>query len=268
MRRRGSFIKRMELHICGCRGSYSVFGAEFREFGGATTCYVLKDGRYAMVLDCGSGFVNAKKILADCDRIDVILTHLHYDHIIGILSGGVFPANAALRFFTGSGAPDAAEELRRFMGAPFWPHTMDFGEAVRLNAPCSVELHEGWRLNGLPSNHPGDALVIQLEGKGRKISVLCDYEHGGADLSDWVSGSDLLCYDGMFRPKDYPAHRGWGHSTWQEGCDLAERAGVKQLIVTHHNPAYRDETLREMEAEAKRRFPCTRFAREGDSVML
>lgn len=268
MGRRGSLIKRMELYICGCRGSFSVFGAEFQEFGGATTCYVLKDGHYAMVLDCGSGLINAKKILADCARVDVILSHLHYDHIIGILSFGIFPRNAGLRFFSGFSAPGGTDVLRQFMGEPFWPCTMDFGEVHQVEAPCSVELYQGWRMNCLPSNHPGDAMIVQLEGHGKKISALWDYEHGAMDLSDWVSGSDLLCYDGMFSPEDYPSHHGWGHSTWLEGCKLAARANVKTLIVTHHNSAHSDEVLRAMEAEAKGQFPFVCFAREGDCITL
>ena len=76
----------LSLHICGCRGSRSVFGPEFTEFGGQTTCFVLKKANYALVLDCGTGLDNARDLLAGCSAVDVVVTHWHYDHVMGLMS--------------------------------------------------------------------------------------------------------------------------------------------------------------------------------------
>ena len=57
--------KAWRLYVCGSRGSMPMHGDEYSEFGGATSCYILKKGTYALVLDCGSGFVRAKELLPE-----------------------------------------------------------------------------------------------------------------------------------------------------------------------------------------------------------
>ena len=109
--------------------------------------------------------------------------------------------------------------------------------------------------------------MIRLQGKGMSICIVWDYEHGAIDLTDWVYGCDLLCYDGMYLSEaDYEAHRSWGHSTWEEGCRLAAAAHVKTLWITHHNPEAPDDVLRRCEEKARELFPATRCAREGDCI--
>ena len=257
----------MEFHVCGCRGSYPVFGEQYREFGGSTTCYVLRDGDYAIIIDCGSGLHNAKALLAGCRRIDVLLTHLHYDHIQGLLCGGVFPKGAEIRFYSRFYSWFAEESLRRFMSPPYWPYIPDFGELRNVHAGKSVALENGFTADFQDSTHPGDAILIRLRGQGMRICIVWDYEHGAIDLTDWVSGCDLLCYDGMYlSEEEYQAHRFWGHSTWEEGCRLAAAAHVKTLWITHHNPESSDEMLRRCEEKARALFPAAHFAREGECL--
>ena len=95
----------MKLYVCGCRGSMTVSGKDHLEFGGATTCYVLRRGDYAVVIDCGTGLRNAGPALEGCRAVDVLLTHVHYDHIIGLLMPGsfpIFPVNAEITSFGAS----------------------------------------------------------------------------------------------------------------------------------------------------------------------
>ena len=54
---------KFSLYICGCRGSRSVFGAEYAKFGGQTTCFILKEADYALVVDCGTGLYSAREIV-------------------------------------------------------------------------------------------------------------------------------------------------------------------------------------------------------------
>ena len=257
----------MEFHVCGCRGSYPVFGDQYREFGGSTTCYILRDGDYAIILDCGSGLHNAREILANCKKIDVILTHLHYDHIQGLLCGGVFPKDAKIQFYSRFFSWFADESLRRFMSPPYWPWMPDFGELHNVRAGKSVVLEKGYVADFQDSFHPSNTILVRLQGKGKCICIVWDFEHGTIDLTNWVYGCDLLCYDGMYlSAEEYEQHRSWGHSTWEEGCRLAKAAHVKELWITHHNPEATDDMLRVCEKKAQEIFPATRFAREGDCI--
>ena len=81
-----------------------------------------------------------------------------------------------------------------------------------------------------------------------------------------MENCDLLLYDGMYTDEEYPEHINWGHSTWQEGCRLANRAGVDRLMIIHHEPGRTDVQLREMEKEAKKLFPSSVFARAGMKI--
>ena len=62
---------------------------------------------------------------------------------------------------------------------------------------------------------------------------------------------------------EYDAHKGWGHSTWEQAVRMAKAAGVRQLVLFHHDPAHDDAEVARMEAAAAARRPGTIAAREG-----
>ena len=127
----------------GCRGSWPICGPEFAEFGGATSCYILKKGSHALIVDCGTGLYTAGPLLADCTVIDVVLTHVHYDHLIGILNWSVFPRTAQLRFYARFSAWYGTETFAQFMRPPFWPYTPRFHDMIDVEVPGTVELDDG-----------------------------------------------------------------------------------------------------------------------------
>ena len=61
----------------------------------------------------------------------------------------------------------------------------------------------------------------------------------------------------------YPAHKNWGHSTWEEGVRLANAAKVKTLVLYHHDPDHDDDFMDRVGAQAARARPGTIVAREG-----
>ncbi len=258
----------MKLYVCGSRGSTPIFGQEFAEFGGATTCFILRDGDYAIVLDCGTGFQHAGPILAGCRAVDVLLTHMHYDHILGLLWWNVIPGGAKLRVISSFDRWFGEDTLRRFLSPPFWPITPDFGELVTIHPPERVPLGGGFSAEFVDAAHPNGGVLTRLDRDGAKLCFLWDHEDGGVRLDDWVRDSDLICWDGMFSEEEYPGHVGWGHSAWEAGCRLALRCGVKRLVISHHAPQHDDAWLRRAEREAEKLFPAVRFAREGDVLEL
>ena len=258
----------LELFICGTRGTRPISGPEFQEFGGATVCYVVRRDDYAVVIDCGSGLYSAGPLLRDCKEIDVLISHLHYDHILGLLSYEVFPEQALIRFVSNFDRWFGSETLARFMRPPFWPYTPQFGALRSVDPPETFRLRRGCSVDFIPSNHPDDAVLMRLNISGRKLCFACDYEHGGKSLDDWVYGCDLLVYDGMYGPTEYPSHTGWGHSSWTYGCRLALENEVGCLLISHHGPNRDDETLRQEEARAQELFKKTYFARQGTKLIL
>lgn len=72
-----------------------------------------------------------------------------------------------------------------------------------------------------------------------------------------------MIYDGNYTDDEFPAHLGWGHSTWQEGARIAQVAGVKRLVIFHHDPDHDDAVLDRIAAETQQVFSNTIIAAEG-----
>ncbi|CAN0580658.1 unnamed protein product, partial [Laminaria digitata] len=89
---------------------------------------------------------------------------------------------------------------------------------------------------------------------------------GGIDDGDilaLIDGADVFIYDATYTADEYDEHRGWGHSTWQEGAALAKEAGVGTYVPFHHDPSHDDDFMAQVEREAQMVFANTVVAREG-----
>ena len=257
------------LYTLGARGSRPVHGKDFDIFGGQTTCFILKYKKHAVIIDCGTGLYEAKEILKDCELIDVIFTHVHYDHILGLLDCSVFPSNARINFMGTFKYWLQTETISDFFRHPFWPIQPNVGVICEIcNDGTSYNLADGFLLEVHKASHPDFGNVIILHCGDKKISFMFDLEvEDGLNL-EIIKNSDFLIFDGMFDESEYQAHKGWGHSTYTEGCALAIRFNCKQLLITHHNPSRTDKELIAFEARAKKVFCKTRFCRAGDIFTL
>jgi phosphoribosyl 1,2-cyclic phosphodiesterase len=116
-------------------------------------------------------------------------------------------------------------------------------------------------------NHPGGSIGYRVEYKGRAACYVTDTEHvpGEPDrtILDLIAGADVVIYDATYCDEEFGRFRGWGHSTWQEGLRLCQRAGAKQLVAFHHDPEHDDDKLDWIAAELERRRPGSIVAREG-----
>ena len=257
--------KSYKLYVCGCRGSRPVHGARFEEYGGQTTCMIIRTGNYALVIDCGTGLYDAKPILEGCKDVDVFFTHIHYDHILGLLDWSVFPKNATIRFFGAFNGWMGKETINEFFRSPFWPLQPWLGQIVDVPRDgTSVKLGGGISVETYPALHPDSSSLLRIKCGKKCVFMMFDCESPDCMPKDILKKADMLFYDGMYENETYPLHIGWGHSTWQEGCRLANELGTKRLVITHHDPANSDEQLRKMEQKAKELCPNSIFARAGD----
>lgn len=240
-------------------------GAEYLEFGGKTSCYVLKSGNHAVVLDAGTGLYSAKELLSDCTQIDVVLSHLHYDHIVGLLKP-VFPKESTVKIY-GEFENWGGEELfRSFFKTPFWPVAQD--NLSYINVQGKIELVEGVFLSCFEGNHPDYASISRLDLGNVSFCFATDYEHGNEFPKDAVEGCSVLAYDGTFSPDEYIKYKGWGHSDWFHGHMLSCQYGISKVLIVHHDPMKTDEQLLEMEAQAQAVNPNIIFAREGYEIEM
>ncbi len=255
------------LHVCGARGSRTVSGRNFLEFGGATSCFIMKQGSHAVLIDCGSGLYDAKEILKDCTKIDVLFTHLHYDHILGLLDWGVFRRDAIVTFY-GYFESWEFHSFEQLCQPPYWPVSRNLGRCVNVEEEAEIKLNDRVNAQFRPSGHPNFGGLIRVNVDDVSVCFAFDYEHTYPFPRELAEGCQIIFYDGMYQDDDYEAHRGWGHSTWQKGGALGEEMSIPHLYITHHDPDSTDEMLRQREKTARERYRNISFARAGDTLIL
>lgn len=254
-----------KLYILGCRGTHPVFGRKYEEFGGQTSCYILKCLNHAIIIDCGTGLYDAKELLEDCSVIDIVLTHVHYDHILGFLNSNIFNLSAKVTIYGTLSKWFKSSDIKEFLIPPFWPVcTFKYKTVDIKNDGSSIKMNNEVTLKAYPSNHPDNSSIMCLFINEKKVSIISDFEYNGSKDIEFIRDSDVFLFDGMYDLDDYKNHIGWGHSSWSDAVIIAKKYNCKQLYITHHNPDYDDNKLLQMEKECKKEFNNSRFARVND----
>lgn len=267
----------MKVKFHGTRGSIPVCEPDFQEFGGNTTCVEVKfENESVAILDAGSGLRNLGKDLIarghkQEESIWMMLTHFHWDHIQGFPF--FEPAYDPSRRFTISAVKreeegkNLQEIFETQMQREFFPVPL-----VNMGATFDFYQHEEaeiatshYRITALKHNHPGSAYSYRIEDESGVLVFSTDIEHGehiDERLVAFAKGADLLIHDAQFTPEELLTKRGWGHSSWAQALEVAKRADVKLLALTHHDPEHNDTFLREVEKQCQSIFPSCFLARE------
>jgi phosphoribosyl 1,2-cyclic phosphodiesterase len=283
----------VRLKVWGARGSVAAPGAETMRYGGNTSCVqlTLRDGSL-LVLDAGTGLRELGVALAHRRRppaIHILLTHLHLDHIQGLMFfAPCFWPGARITVW---GPPDPDDPLQdrlgRYISAPLAP--MEIGDlpADISFRPCPPE----WTIGGTivhsaAVTHRGQTLGFRVEDGDQSLCYIPDHEpalgSGLADLDpEWISGyelarrASLLIHDCQYSDDEYPAHIGWGHSAMSDALTFAARAEAGRVLLFHHDPLHDDDTLDALGARARHRWRALggrpgalSLAREGDELHL
>lgn len=258
----------------GVRGSISAPGAATLSVGGNTTCVEIAFGGEQIVIDAGTGFrALGARLGVEPITATILFSHLHWDHIQGLpFFAPLFHPGTEITLI---GPAGLQEVLAGQMSRPTFPVDMDvFAARLRfVVVEPGEQLSVGdVRVATAALNHPGGAIAYRLDHGGKALVHACDHEQGAATSDDGLvalaRGADLLVCDAQYLPEEYPAKRGWGHSTYEQAVALARAAGVDTLALTHHEPTRSDAEMAWIETRAQRLMPEAWVAREGMVVHL
>ena len=255
-----------DIKFYGTRGSYSLTSEKYMEFGGATTCIVIRFDETTLMVDCGSGVLNALEDLNNVNELHLFITHSHIDHIDGMVS--LLPAfkDKKLHIYSKSyGDVTVEDSLNRITSQSLWPIKADaYKNVIFHNIDGEFELN-GITVSNMDSNHTDGCTLFRFRNIDDDITTAFDFCHlNGYDskLIEFAKGTKTLIYDGCLSEKELSERPDWGHSTPEAGAKIGETLGVEQLYITHHG-VRDDDTLSEWERNLKDKYPFLVFARSG-----
>ncbi len=250
----------MKIKVWGARGSIPAPGPETMRYGGNTSCVelTLSDGS-CLILDAGTGIRNLGLALPRVEQpIHILLTHLHLDHIQGLMFfAPAFRPECEITIW-GPPSPEASlcDRIARYISAPLAP--IEVRELPSLMSFRDAESHE-WdigpaRVSAQAVTHRGPTLGYRIEDSEASVCYIPDHEPGlGAPLAQlddsWISGFELargasmLIHDCQYTDREYPNHIGWGHSPASDALEFARRVVAERLLLFHHDPLHSDEFL-------------------------
>jgi phosphoribosyl 1,2-cyclic phosphodiesterase len=246
----------VKVTFWGTRGSIATPGPETTRYGGDTSCVSIDGGHadHVLVLDAGSGIRRLGLAIGpEVSRIDLLLSHLHLDHIVGLgFFAPLFRPDVTITIWGPPATTPLLDRLGRYLSPPLFP--------VRLR-----DLQSSYELRDVPAGpfavgpftitaeaviHPDPAVGYRIGLGGSVVAYLPDHEPAlgpvfptdrawtsGAGVAD---GADLLIHDAQYTAGEYRERVGWGHSSVDHAVAFADLVDARRLALFHHDPSRSD----------------------------
>jgi len=224
-------------------------------FGRQTMAFLVATPGAALLLDAGSGVArlaepSARELLDGIERLDILLTHYHLDHVIGLsYLPGLVPG-LPIRIFAPAPPLTAfgSEALDRLLSPPLFPapiHRWPMAVEIVPFAGAALEIGP-FAVRVRAQKHPGGSVGVRI---GDRLAYVTDTILDRA-TADFVRGVGTLLHEVWL--DDEQAARDdagrSGHSSATPVARLAREAGVGRLVPVHHHPFRSPAALAEIAA--------------------
>lgn len=252
----------MKITIWGCRGSLPSPGLEKNKYGGNTSCVQIQDADVGFILDGGSGISRLGVHFDDnIKEINILLTHLHLDHIMGLgYFKPLFDPTVTVNIWGPSSSSESlSKRLRQYFSPPLFPVRLN---ELRANIIFKEIGNDTFSIGDFVIQseyicHPGPTVGYRISLNDKVFTFLPDHEPalGSSDfphLEKWSSGynlahnADLLFHDAQYSSEEYKDRIGWGHSSMEDAIKFAELTKVKRLVMFHYDPMRSDFELEQL----------------------
>lgn len=233
--------------------------------GGNTACVSIEaDGKY-IILDAGTGLRKLGDLLMENEFANgngtahIFLSHTHWDHISGFpfFRPAYVPGNQ-IYFY---GCHNSLERRISYQQEDeFFPVSISAMAAniefKRLKKEEAIKL-DRIKISNSMLYHPGGSFGYRLEYRGKSVVYATDSEYRDLfpdkmeSFLGFIRDADILIFDSHFTIHESSEKENWGHSTAIQGVDFAVQAGVRHLLLFHHNPYYSDNQLVELLENAR-----------------
>jgi len=269
----------VKLCLLGVRGSTPAPGPDFVRYGGHTACVaVVPTGARepTLLLDAGTGIRTlAEKLSSDAFQGSILLSHLHWDHMMGIPFSRALDRDASrvdLYLPTQDGM-SPRDLLAKTMSPPAFPIEPEglHGEWTIREAPAGPTEIEGFTVTSADIAHKGGrTLGYRVADETGSVAYLPDHAPvQGISDEAWamIEGVDVLLHDAQFLESERAIADDYGHATIEETIRIAVEARVGTLVLFHHSPVRTDAELDAIAQSTDAPLPVI-VAQEGMTVPL
>ncbi len=259
-------------------------------YGGNTTCVsVTSNSGATFILDCGTGLRNLGEELSNGAAensdipIKIFITHTHWDHIQGLpFFKPLYIPGYTLDFYSPN--EDLEDRLTKQMDFQFFPASLQSTASSKnfnIITPGEEYTFDDITIDCYPLKHPGGSYAYRVRENNKTFIFCTDVEITGETLeqlgnhSDFFLNADLMVLDSQYTLDESFQKFSWGHTCYTVAVNCGVRWNVRNLVLTHHEPAYSDHKLKEIHTNAlehrnelRASMPNIYMAREGMSFAL
>ena len=261
----------MKIRLWGTRGSLASPGPDTVRYGGNTSCVSVEGPEGTLlVLDAGTGIrCLGLELPADIRRVNILLTHLHMDHLQGL------PFFAPLRrpgvevhiWGPAGTTSDLGSRVKRYLSPPLFPVSV---REISMNLNFHESSGDSFEIDEFAVEtrlvlHPNPTIGYRISSGGRSMAYLPDHEPAlGAPRypppREWTSGfelaegADVLIHDSQYTDREYEDRIGFGHSSIAHAFQFAGLTGARRFVPFHHDPSHSDDKLDAIISEAVERY--------------